>query len=176
VGATTKLTATMALGGLMGFGLASRILSRGADPFRMASIGAFVGIPAFFAVILSAPLHLPVLFGMGAWAIGFGSGLFAHGTLTATMNLAPKDQVGLALGAWGAVQATCAGASVAIGGILHDVVAAMGSRGALPPTLSGPAASYTLVYGLEVLLLLTTLFAMTPLIRTAVRLAPLEAR
>jgi BCD family chlorophyll transporter-like MFS transporter len=176
VGATTKLTATMALGGLMGFGLASRILSRGADPFRMASIGAFVGIPAFFAVILSAPLQLPVLFGMGVWAIGFGSGLFAHGTLTATMGLAPKDQVGLALGAWGAVQATCAGASVAIGGILHDVVAAMGSRGALPPTLTGPAASYTLVYGLEVLLLLATLFAMTPLIRPAVRMAPLEAR
>jgi BCD family chlorophyll transporter-like MFS transporter len=142
----------------------------------MASIGAFVGIPAFFAVIVSAPLHMPVLFGMGAWAIGFGSGLFAHGTLTATMNLAPKDQVGLALGAWGAVQATCAGASVAIGGVLHDVVAALGARGALPPTLTGPTASYTLVYSLEVLLLLATLFAMTPLIRTAVRLAPVEVR
>jgi BCD family chlorophyll transporter-like MFS transporter len=176
VGSTTKLTATMALGGLMGFGLASRVLSRGADPFRMASIGACVGLPAFFAVIVSAPLHLPVLFGMGAWAIGFGSGLFAHGTLTATMNLAPKDQVGLALGAWGAVQATCAGASVAIGGILHDVVTAMGSRGALPVTLTGPAASYTLVYGLEVLLLLATLFAMTPLIRPAVRMTPAEVR
>jgi BCD family chlorophyll transporter-like MFS transporter len=176
VGATTQLTATLAIGGLMGFGLASRVLSRGADPFRMASIGALVGIPAFFAVILSAPLHLPVLFGMGAWAIGFGSGLFAHGTLTATMNLAPKEQVGLALGAWGAVQATCAGVSVAIGGILHDVVVAMGSRGALPSTMTGPAASYTLVYSLEVLLLLATLFAMTPLIRPEARMAPLEAR
>jgi BCD family chlorophyll transporter-like MFS transporter len=176
VGSTTKLTATMAIGGLMGFGLASRILSRGADPFRMASIGAFVGIPAFFAVIVSAPLHLPVLFGMGAWAIGFGSGLFAHGTLTATMNLALKEQVGLALGAWGAVQATCAGASVAIGGILHDIVAAMAARGALPATLTSPAAPYTLVYSLEVLLLLATLFAMTPLIRTEVRMAPIEAR
>jgi BCD family chlorophyll transporter-like MFS transporter len=121
-------------------------------------------------------MQLPMLFGMGAWAIGFGSGLFAHGTLTATMNLAPKEQAGLALGAWGAVQATCAGASVAIGGILRDVVVALGSQGLLPPTLSGPAAGYTLVYSLEVLLLLATLFAMTPLIRTAVRLAPLEAR
>jgi BCD family chlorophyll transporter-like MFS transporter len=176
VGSTTQLTATMAIGGLMGFGLASRILSRGADPFRMASIGAFVGIPAFFAVILSAPMHLPVLFGMGAWAIGFGSGLFAHGTLTATMNLAPKEQAGLALGAWGAVQATCAGASVAIGGILRDVIVALGNQGLLSPTMSGPAAGYTLVYSLEVLLLLATLFVMTPLIRTAVRLAPLEAR
>jgi BCD family chlorophyll transporter-like MFS transporter len=176
VGSTTKLTATMAIGGLMGFGLASRVLSRGADPFRMATIGAFVGIPAFFAVILSAPMQLPVLFGMGAWAIGFGSGLFAHGTLTATMNLAPKDQVGLALGAWGAVQATCAGVSVAVGGILRDVVVALGGQGLLPSTLSGPAAGYTLVYSLEVLLLLATLFAMTPLIRPSVRMAPLEAQ
>jgi BCD family chlorophyll transporter-like MFS transporter len=176
VGSTTKLTATMAIGGLMGFGLASRVLSRGVDPFRMASIGAFVGIPAFFAVILSAPMQLPVLFGMGAWAIGFGSGLFAHGTLTATMNLAPKDQIGLALGAWGAVQATCAGVSVAVGGILRDVVVALGGQGLLPRTLSGPAAGYTLVYSLEVLLLLATLFAMTPLIRPSVRMAPLEAQ
>jgi BCD family chlorophyll transporter-like MFS transporter len=32
VGATTWLTAAMALGGLLGFGLASRVLARGADP------------------------------------------------------------------------------------------------------------------------------------------------
>jgi hypothetical protein len=42
--------------------------------------------------------------------------------------------------------------------------------------LSGPAAGYTLVYSLEVLLLLATLFAMTPLIRPSVRMAPLEAQ
>ena len=47
VGETTKLTATLAIGGLFGFGLASRVLSRGFDPFRMASYGALVGIPAF---------------------------------------------------------------------------------------------------------------------------------
>ena len=38
VGATTRLTATLALGGLLGFGLASRVLSRGSDPFRMAQL------------------------------------------------------------------------------------------------------------------------------------------
>jgi MFS transporter, BCD family, chlorophyll transporter len=36
VGATTWLTATLAGGGLAGFALASSILSRGADPARMA--------------------------------------------------------------------------------------------------------------------------------------------
>ena len=42
---TTKLTAAMAGGGLVGFSLASYILGRGFDPFRMACYGAIVGIP-----------------------------------------------------------------------------------------------------------------------------------
>ena len=60
VGDTTKLTAALALGGLLGFWLASRVLSRGADPFRMASFGALVGVPAFCLVIVSAPLACAV--------------------------------------------------------------------------------------------------------------------
>jgi BCD family chlorophyll transporter-like MFS transporter len=176
VAATTKLTATMAIGGLLGFGLASRVLSRGADPFRMASIGAAIGIPAFIAVVFSAGLQAPLLFAAGVWGIGFGGGLFAHGTLTATMQLAPKDQVGLAMGAWGAVQATGAGTAVAIGGVLRDVVAALGSRDLLPHALSSAASSYQFVYSIEVMLLLATLVVMAPLIRQSVAMAPLEAR
>ena len=91
---------------------ASRVLSRGADPFRMACYGALVGIPAFAAVIIAAPLSSALLFGGGTFLIGFGAGLFGHGTLTATMNLAPPDQTGLALGAWGAVQASAAGLAI----------------------------------------------------------------
>ncbi|KIZ45788.1 MFS transporter, partial [Rhodopseudomonas palustris] len=164
VGDTTKLTAALAIGGLLGFGLASRVLSRGADPFRMASAGALVGIPAFLCVILaaslSATLHPALLFGTGTLLIGFGAGLFGHGTLTATMNAAPKDQAGLALGAWGAVQASAAGAAIALGGILRDVVSAFA-----PTNAWGAAAGYNFVYCLELLLLLATLVTMVPLIR-----------
>jgi len=161
VGDTTKLTAALAVGGLFGFGLASRVLSRGADPFRMASFGALVGTPAFLAVIFAAELHgaaSALTFGCGTLLIGFGAGLFGHGTLTATMNAAPKDQAGLALGAWGAVQASAAGVAIALGGILRDVVSA------LAPQL-GPAAGYNFVYGVELVLLLATLVTMVPLIR-----------
>ena len=91
VGDTTKLTATLAIGGLFGFGLASRVLGRGADPFRMAGYGALAGIPAFVLVILAAPQGSALLFGVGTLLIGFGAGLFGHGTLTATMNLAPAN-------------------------------------------------------------------------------------
>ena len=160
VGGTTKLTATLALGGLCGFAWASRVLSRGADPFRMASYGALIGLPAFSAVILAAPLNSPLLFGLGTMLIGFGAGLFGHGTLTATMNLAPKHQAGLALGAWGAVQASAAGLAIALGGIIRDVVA-----GAVASTEFGAALAYDAVYSLEILMLLATLITMLPLMR-----------
>ena len=169
VAATTQLTATLAAGGLIGFGLASRVLSRGADPYRMASIGALVGVPAFIAVILSAPLHAPLLFSFGALLIGLGGGLFAHGTLTATMNLAPKEQVGLAMGVWGAVQATAAGIGVALGGVMRDVVMALSARQVLAPSA---ASGYTFVYTLEIVLLLATLVALVPLARRVGQAVP----
>lgn len=157
VGTTTKLTATLAIGGLLGFGLASRVLSRGFDPFRMAGIGALVGMPAFAAVIAASPLESPFFFAMGTLFIGFGGGLFGHGTLTATMHLAPKNQTGLALGAWGAVQATAAGLGVALGGVIRDIAAGM------PDPALGPATGYVMVYSLEIFLLLLTMIVMVPL-------------
>jgi BCD family chlorophyll transporter-like MFS transporter len=167
VASTTKLTATLALGGLFGFGLASRVLSRGFDPFRMAVHGALVGLPAFVLVIAAAPLQSAWPFGLGTLAIGFGGGLFGHGTLTATMNSAPKHQAGLALGAWGAVQASAAGLGIALGGIIRDVVAAIDLQ-----TTLGPSAGYVCVYGLEIALLLGALAAMAPLLRHD---SPIEA-
>jgi BCD family chlorophyll transporter-like MFS transporter len=155
VSTTTMLTATLALGGLIGFAWASRVLSRGADAYRMASWGAWVGVPAFVAVIASAPLDSPVLFALGIFLIGLGGGLFAHGTLTATMQMAPPEHVGLAMGAWGAVQATAAGVGMALGGLVRDGVA-LGSSSVM---------GYSAVYGLEIGLLALTLWAMLPLMR-----------
>ena len=156
VGVTTALTATLALGGLSGFAWASRILSRGFDPFRMAIWGTYVGIPAFLLVIGSALTGATWMFVFGTLLIGFGAGIFGHGTLTATMNLAPKDQAGLALGAWGAVQATAAGVAVAWGGIMRDLVA----------QVSNSATGYLSVYVFEAVLLLVTMVAMVPLLRS----------
>ena len=156
---TTLLTALLALGGLTGFAWASRVLGRGADPFRMACGGVWVGIPAFLAVLVSAPQASLLLFALGTLLIGFGAGLFGHGTLTATMNHAPPGQAGLALGAWGAVQATAAGLAMGLGGIIRDLMALVVDSG----------TAYAFVYSLEVVLLLITLYAMYPLIAKKVR-------
>jgi MFS transporter, BCD family, chlorophyll transporter len=160
VSATTVLTATMAIGGLIGFAWASHVLSKGADAFRMSSAGALVGAMAFVAIIFSVPLALPLLFKAGVFFLGFGGGLFSHGTLTATMNSAPKHQAGLALGAWGAVQATAAGIGVGLGGVIRDLVSAT----SLPQSY-GPAVGYDTVYAIEILLLIATLIALLPLLR-----------
>ena len=164
VAATTRLTATLAVGGLLGFGLASRALSRGGSPFAMSAYGAMLGVPAFLGVIFAAPLLSPLLFAMGILMIGFAAGLFGHGTLTAAMSLAPSDQRGLALGTWGAVQASAAGIAVAFGGIVRDVVGGLAPAG-LGPWQMGPATGYIAVYAIEVLLLLTTLAVLAPLMR-----------
>jgi BCD family chlorophyll transporter-like MFS transporter len=157
VGRTTWLSATIAAGGLVGFWFASVALSRGGDPTRLAMRGVALGVPAFAAVLLAGPMQSALLFVAGVFAIGAGGGLFGHGTLTATMNAAPREQVGLALGAWGAVQATAAGVGVALGGVLRDAVAALAGSAAAPPF------SYGLVYAVEMLLLVCALFALRSL-------------
>ncbi|MCX7348845.1 MAG: PucC family protein, partial [Alphaproteobacteria bacterium] len=149
---------------LIGFSLASYVLSRGFDAFRMASLGAMVGVPAFMMIILAAPLLSPVLFGLGTFLIGFGAGLFGHGTLTATMNSAPAEQRGLALGAWGAVQATAAGIGVALGGVIRDTLASLEPGSVLTPYLS--------VYILEVILLIAAIVTMNSLVKSPAGAAP----
>ena len=157
VSSTTLLSATLALGGLLGFAWASRVLGRGGDAYRMSGWGACLGLPAFACVIASGPLAMPALFVLGIFLIGLGGGLFAHGTLTASMQLAPPGQIGLAMGAWGAVQATAAGVGMAAGGLVRDGVA----------LISTPVMGYSAVYAIEILLLGMTLWAMGPLLRSA---------
>ena len=165
VGATTALTAIFAIGMLCAFAFASRQLGRGADPIRLAAYGALVGIFAFAAVVLSAPLGAAGLFRFGTFAIGLGGGLFAVGTLTAAMRLGEDGQAGLALGAWGAVQATATGLAIAAGGALRDTVGHLAASGALGEALAGPATGYGAVYHLEIAVLFTALITIGPLVR-----------
>ena len=164
VGDTTWLTAALAAGGLAGFALAARILGRGADPARMSMAGAAVGLPAFAAVIAAAATLSVPLFVAGVVLVGFGGGLFGHGTLTLTMNRAPRDQVGLALGAWGAAQATAAGVAVALGGIGRDAIGVFADQGYLGTALAHPATGYAAVYAIEIVLLALTLVVMRALV------------
>jgi BCD family chlorophyll transporter-like MFS transporter len=87
------------------------------------------------------------------------------GTLTAAMGLEADGLNGLALGAWGAVQATAAGLAIALGGMLRDLMSGLAVSGALGPVLDFPGVGYAAVYHIELLLLFVTLVAIGPLVR-----------
>lgn len=163
VGGTTELTGLWALGNLIGFTYAARALDDGANPYRLAGLGGVAGVFAFALVLFAAPLTAPGLLYIGACAIGLGAGLFLVGTLTAAMSLSRGGQSGIALGAWGAVQATGAGLAIALGGIARDVIAGAAMKGDLGATLSYRATGYGAVYAFEILLLLFTLAILGPL-------------
>lgn len=167
VGATTTLTALLAGGGVGGIVAAARLLAAGREPHRVAALGALSGVAAFAAVLFAAPFESVSLFALGAALIGLGGGLFAHATLTACMRAAPDAQAGLALGAWGAAQATAAGCAIALGGLLRDGVGRLAEGGAFGPALATPATGYCAVYALEIVLLFATLAAIGPLVRSA---------
>jgi BCD family chlorophyll transporter-like MFS transporter len=164
VGGTTALTGAWAIGALMAFAHSGRQLSRGADPLRLAGMGAVAGIAAFLMTLFAAPLNSVPLLYAGATFIGFGTGLFSVGTMIAAMGLARPGSAGLALGAWGAVQASCAGAGIALGGIIRDAMAYVALQDSMGATLAYRATGYGTVYVIEILLLLVTLVVLGPVI------------
>jgi BCD family chlorophyll transporter-like MFS transporter len=164
VGATTGLTGAWALGSLLGFTLSGRLLSRGWDQLRLAGMGLVIGINAFLLVLFAGPFAAAGMLYLGALGIGLGLGLFSVGTLMEAMTIAKSETSGLALGAWGAVQATCAGAGIAIGGLLRDLVAMLVQSGDGAASMATRASGYATVYTLEIALLLAGLAALGPLV------------
>jgi MFS transporter, BCD family, chlorophyll transporter len=167
VAATSLLTAVMALGSVLAFAVAARLLQRGADAHRLAAVGALIGVCAFAAVVFAAPLESSGLFRLGNFLIGLGGGLFAVSTLVVAMGLESGGHAGLALGAWGAVHATAGGLAVGLGGAVRDGIAALGQSGWLGSAMSEPSVAYSVVYHLEIALLFGTLIAIGPLVRPA---------
>jgi BCD family chlorophyll transporter-like MFS transporter len=168
VGATTALTAMLAGGALAAFSISARCLVHGADPYRLAAYGAVIGLFAFAAVIFANPMGSPLLFRLGTLMIGFGGGFFSVGTLSGAMARERNGESGLALGAWGAVQATSAGLAIALGGAVRDVVTSLATHGALGPVMTNAATGYSVVYHIEIALLFATLVAIGPLVRSGI--------
>lgn len=161
---TTKLTALFATGTLVGFGIASRLLSGDSVPVNLAMTGAVIGMPGFAMIIFASMGGGIISFLVGVFLTGLGTGLFGHATLTATMRSAPKERIGLALGAWGAAQACAAGIGVALAGIVRDVL--VGMQGA---TGSAAQMPYNVVFSIEAISLLAAVAVMWPIARRVAR-------
>ena len=81
------------------------------------------------------------------------------------MGTARNGQIGLALGVWGAVQASAAGTAVAAGGLIRDGVGLLATNGVLGEAMANPATGYSVVYHIEIAMLFATLIAIGPLVR-----------
>jgi BCD family chlorophyll transporter-like MFS transporter len=167
VGDTSLLTAVAAVGAIGAFGVSAKALSAGFDAVRLSALGCLVGVFAFAAVILAAPLASALLLMTGSALIGFGGGLFTVGTLTEAMRLEKSERNGLAVGAWGGVYASAAGLALAGGAFLRDLVVHAGDAGLLGPALVGPGAGYVIVYHLEIAALFAAMAALGPMAATA---------
>ena len=162
---TSSLTALSAAGALMAFAFAAKLMGKGLDACRVSAIGLLMGLPGFACVLLASPMDSAWLFRLGTALIGFGGGMFSVGMLIIAMEMPEKTMTGIVLGAWGAVQATSSGLSMAVGGVLKDVFASFANSGVLGEALVNPSSGYGLVFTLEMLLLFATLVAMAPLSR-----------
>ncbi|MEM9971977.1 MAG: PucC family protein, partial [Pseudomonadota bacterium] len=157
VAETTRLTALFAAGTLAGFAVASRVLSGSVDAVLLGRLGAIFGVPGFLAIILASVGGGAVAFLAGVFVTGVGAGLFGHATLTATIRAAPPGRIGLALGAWGAVQATSAGIGVALAGLTRDIIFGLPSLALWPAE-----APYNVVFGLEIAVLVLAIVIAAP--------------
>ncbi len=164
VGGTSLLTALTAGGAVLAFAVAARKLERGADACRLAAVGALVGVGAFVVILLAGVTRSPLALQAGAVLIGAGGGLFLVGTLTAAMDLHVSERNGLAMGAWGAVQATAMGVAVLAGGAIRDGAALLAASGRMGPGFEGPAAGYMIVFQLEIVALFLAMAALGPLV------------
>ena len=167
VSETTLLTAYSTCGSIISFGFAAWFLKTNINSYRIAGLGAVLGILAFSFVVLSEPMASIFLFTLGVFLIGCGAGFFSVSCLISAMKLEVDGYTGLALGTWGAVQATAMGFGIALGGILRDGVSKLVSFGFLGDTFSPEAAGYLAVYHLEIFLLFFVLILIGPLVQTS---------
>ena len=169
VSQTTMLTALMAGATPLGVVVAARRRGRGYNTNKLGPLGGLLRIAGFSTIVFAAPLGSLSLFLAGTAGIGFGGGWFAVGTLTSAMALSDEGDSGMAVGAWGAVQATTAGVAIAIGGGLPDVLSNLPTRGVLGPGLRDASVGYLFVYHIEIALLFGMLIALGPLVRSEER-------
>ncbi|MDZ7631674.1 MAG: MFS transporter [Gemmatimonadaceae bacterium] len=163
VGATTLLTGVMAMGAIASFAIAAKRAQEGSDPIRLCGVGAVAGMFGFAMIILSAPINSPGLLMSGALMIGFGNGLFSVGTLLRVMALPHNGEHGLALGAWGAVQASAAGIAMLVAGGIRDGVVGATSGAAATAIAASPSAGYLVTYFVAIIGLFVLLVVLGPL-------------
>jgi len=148
VQATTRITSIW--GGcvlvalLIAGGLERRVNKR-----TVASLGAWSALAGFVLITLSGLTLSRGIFYSGVVLLGIGTGLATVSNLSLMLDMTTAEKVGLFIGAWGMSNAVSRLAGTILGGALRDLVA---------QAAQNPVTGYVVVFGIEALLLLVSLF------------------
>lgn len=122
---------------------------------RWGGIGAFAG---FVLITGSSLLHSQAVFYSGVVLLGAGTGLSTVSNLSLMLDMTTAGKVGLFVGAWGMANAASRLIGSALGGAVRDVVSLVAHS---------PLTGYTVVFTIEAVMLLVSLFMLAGINVTA---------
>lgn len=108
--------------------------------------GALVG---FVLIILSGVVIHSGVFYSGVILLGIGTGLATVSNLSLMLDMTTPQNIGLYIGAWGMANAVSRLLGSLMGGVVRDLMTQI---------LASPVLAYVIVFGIEAILLLTSLF------------------
>jgi BCD family chlorophyll transporter-like MFS transporter len=114
-----------------------------------ARIGAWMGILAFSLIVLSSVFGSLAVFYLGVILLGLATGLSTVSNLSLMLDMTIAGKVGLFMGAWGMASAVARLAGNMISGVVRDTVTEL---------LGNAVLGYCVVFTIEVVLLLVSLF------------------
>jgi BCD family chlorophyll transporter-like MFS transporter len=113
-----------------------------------ARLGAWLGMVSFGVIVASAGMGSQHVFYLGVVLLGFATGLSTVSNLSLMLDMTTAGNVGLFIGAWGMANAASRLAGNMLSGVVRDAVTQVTQDGVL---------GYTVVFGIEIIMLLASL-------------------
>ena len=115
----------------------------------LASLGAWSALAGFVLITISGLALSQGIFYGGVVFLGVGTGLATVSNLSLMLDMTTTEKVGLFIGAWGMSNAVSRLVGTILGGAVRDVVAQVAHN---------PVTGYAVVFGIEAIMLLVSLY------------------
>jgi BCD family chlorophyll transporter-like MFS transporter len=152
VGETTRLTAFWGIGVLISMLLSGAFFLRRFGHLAVLRAGIVSSIMVFVGLIVAGAVGKPALMKGLVFLMGLGTGLAGAGMLSTAISFTTRIRAGMLMGVWGVANMVGHGAGSIMGGTVVDIVRAVTGNNLM---------AYGMVFGLEVVMLLTALFLST---------------
>ncbi|KAA3642932.1 MAG: MFS transporter [Chloroflexi bacterium] len=155
VGDTTRLTAFWGVGVMISMLLSGIILLRWLGYMTLMRTGMITSILVFIGVIASGASGNAAMFNNLVLAMGLGTGLAGAGMLAGVVSFTTEIRAGLLMGVWGFANLLGRALGSVMGGAVVDIMQSVTNGNAF--------ISYSVVFAIEILMLLIALYLTTRL-------------